>query len=146
MIDRWNERVKLDVDLVYHCGDFSFLRGPRLEYILTQLRGRIILIKGNHDKSRHLKLLTPRCEAVYEHAHELEILGKWIVASHCPFLSWNRSQYGSINVHGHTHSHIAVRDHPRRVNVGVDAWDFYPVHVEEVFELCKKMEKELKKG
>ena len=54
LVANWNDIVR-DGDTVYHLGDFS---GPpmnrRIERIAEQLRGRIVLITGNHDR------VTPR--------------------------------------------------------------------------------------
>ena len=61
IIDRWNSIVN-DNDIVYHLGDFAFIRRDNLELSYAQqlrqqirefvdrLNGKIILIKGNHDK------------------------------------------------------------------------------------------------
>ena len=48
MIDKWNSVVE-DDDIVIHLGDFSFEKAD----ILKSLKGRKILVKGNHD---HLPL------------------------------------------------------------------------------------------
>ena len=48
LIERWNSRVSMD-DIVYVVGDF-ILRGEEYwgEY-LDKLKGRIVLLRGNHD-------------------------------------------------------------------------------------------------
>jgi calcineurin-like phosphoesterase family protein len=51
MIDEWNEKVK-DTDTVLHLGDFAFKDGYK---IAKKLKGKITLLKGNHDRSRHLE-------------------------------------------------------------------------------------------
>ena len=47
IIDNWNNTVS-DDDTVYFLGDFAFSKDK--EVILSQLRGNIIMVKGNHDK------------------------------------------------------------------------------------------------
>jgi calcineurin-like phosphoesterase family protein len=54
MARRWNERVGVD-DLVYHLGDFAMGDPERWPDYRAQLHGRIILVRGNHD--RHLERL-----------------------------------------------------------------------------------------
>lgn len=59
LIHNWNQRVKED-DIVYHLGDFCFKGGveggiSKPQYWENQLNGKIIHIKGNHDKNNHLK-------------------------------------------------------------------------------------------
>ena len=50
LISQWNTIVG-DNDEVYHLGDFS-LGSPKVtEEVLDRLKGRIHLIKGNHEKS-----------------------------------------------------------------------------------------------
>src|SRR5258708_1192894 len=51
MIERWNERVG-PRDTVYHIGDFAM--GPRIYLAPTRkrLHGRIVLVRGNHDRSQ----------------------------------------------------------------------------------------------
>lgn len=48
IINNWNSIVN-DEDIVYILGDFSF-KGKSADYYAKQLKGRKILIKGNHDK------------------------------------------------------------------------------------------------
>jgi calcineurin-like phosphoesterase family protein len=51
MIDAWNETVK-ENDTVLHLGDFAFKDGYK---VAKKLKGKITLIKGNHDRSKHLE-------------------------------------------------------------------------------------------
>ncbi|MCX7865485.1 MAG: hypothetical protein N2423_10725, partial [Novosphingobium sp.] len=46
LVRRWNAVVR-DQDLVYHLGDVSM--GRQGLHVLSRLRGRKILIRGNHD-------------------------------------------------------------------------------------------------
>ena len=48
MIRRWNEKVSQE-DEVYVIGDFSFGKGVETWEILNKLKGKLILIEGNHD-------------------------------------------------------------------------------------------------
>ena len=52
MIRQWNSRVR-SCDEVVVLGDFSMGYGPQTNEVLRQLRGKIYLIEGNHD--RYLK-------------------------------------------------------------------------------------------
>lgn len=40
-------------------------------------------------------------------------------------------------IHGHTHSPVPFEPDKRQIHVGVDAWDFRPVHLEEVQGLIR---------
>lgn len=48
LINNWNSVVTAN-DLVYILGDFSFMGKRKTEEVLKRLRGKKILIKGNHD-------------------------------------------------------------------------------------------------
>lgn len=48
MIANWNRVVHSD-DIVFHLGDFCFGDAKEWNYILDSLKGRIVLILGNHD-------------------------------------------------------------------------------------------------
>src|SRR5260370_31484271 len=50
MIYRWNYRVKSG-DTVYHLGDFHMGKRERVAPLRERLNGRIILVRGNHDRS-----------------------------------------------------------------------------------------------
>ena len=42
---------------------------------------------------------------------------------------------GAINLHGHSHGRL--KPLPRQLDVGVDAWDFRPVRLEQVLASAK---------
>ena len=48
LINRWNEKVSED-DEIYILGDFSFGKGVETWELLNKLKGKLILIEGNHD-------------------------------------------------------------------------------------------------
>lgn len=48
LIKNWNETVS-NHDIVIHLGDFAFCARERAKEICSQLNGKKILIKGNHD-------------------------------------------------------------------------------------------------
>jgi calcineurin-like phosphoesterase family protein len=47
---------------------------------------------------------------------------------------------GTPIIHGHTHSSEKVSRTDKgtlQIHVGVDAWDFYPVHIDQIREIIK---------
>jgi calcineurin-like phosphoesterase family protein len=66
-----------------------------------------------------------------------------VVLCHYPFHTWDRKHYGSWHLYGHTHQKDPQFESDRfprtcetnALNVGVDAWDFYPVSLEQVKEV-----------
>ena len=53
MTERWNSLVKPG-DTVYHLGDLCFHNKIHPKDLIKKLNGKIILIKGNHDKKKTL--------------------------------------------------------------------------------------------
>lgn len=77
-----------------------------------------------------------------------------IVLSHYPQYTWERSHHGSWHLHGHSHGGLGkanrflkmVKSPPttledfHQMDVGVDPWEFYPVHLHTVIERMDKQE------
>jgi calcineurin-like phosphoesterase family protein len=76
---------------------------------------------------------------------------KIIVLSHYPMFTWEQSHHGSWHLHGHSHGGLgkgnryqkmissppSTLEDGRSMDVGVDAWDFYPVSIDEVKKRLK---------
>jgi calcineurin-like phosphoesterase family protein len=135
MIERYNERVKPQ-DIVYFLGDFAFCNQLEVKKILERLNGNIHLIKGNHDKPLN------GLHNYFESVHDLKTISvkddsvkgglQFIQMCHYPLLSFDRMHYGSWMLHGHCHNNIPFDPKFRRIDVGVDKWNFYPVSYEEI--------------
>lgn len=109
LIENWNSVVK-GGDIVIFAGDLSL--NHKLELVQSKyiqyLKGNIIFVKGNHDY--WLK------DA--KHIYHNTIEGQFVAVSHYPMRSWNRSNHGSWNLHGHTHGHMEPLTN--QLDVGVD--------------------------
>jgi calcineurin-like phosphoesterase family protein len=135
MITRWNERVQ-ENDTVWFLGDLSFGGNQKTEEVLRRLKGQKNLILGNHDYSKvtaYMGMEVFEKISIYE---ELEIDGRFIILFHYPISNWSGSHRGSIHLHGHMHSKAPLEfsGSLRRLDVGVDAWNYRPVSLEEVLE------------
>ena len=150
MIDRWNERVKHG-DTVYHIGDFALRLGvPEVEAIIRRLNGDKHLVLGNHDlKNKSVLRAKGFVEQVYYKELKVDAQQK-IILCHYPFMTWNGSHRGSWDLHGHCHGSLKPRMCPfcrksegemtaRRIDVGVDCWNFFPVSLQEVKEKMDKV-------
>lgn len=126
MIANWNRVVHAN-DMVFHLGDVAFMEVGKAKHILQGLHGKIVLITGNHDKTR-LETL-PRWEAVHNYL-ETTIEGQRIVLSHYAMEDWNGAFHGSWMLHGHSHGRLDKGNN--RVDVGVDCWNYTPVSFEEL--------------
>jgi calcineurin-like phosphoesterase family protein len=154
LIRNWNSVVKPE-DTVYILGDFSLAFRP-VEIYPQRLNGTKYLIPGNHDfchsynkKSKksleHLEKWITKYEenglhVMAEHS-SLDIPGVAVVnMCHIPFSCQDQryEKFKAINdgrwtLHGHTHSKEKING--REIHVGVTAWDYFPVHIEQVKKL-----------
>lgn len=132
MILRWNDRVK-PTDVVYHLGDFHM--GPRVEIagFRRRLNGRVILIRGNHDRSA-----TAMSEAGFNEVYDtlrLDLGGVSLFLRHVPLGPDETSPQTDYALHGHVHEKWAEKRHPGlpfMLNVGVDVREFKPVSIDDL--------------
>lgn len=122
LIKRWNE-VVAPGDIVYHLGDFSFHRPQETTKVLRKLNGQIILIEGNHDKMK------ADVRNMFHQVTKLhEIRGAWML-------------------HGHSHGTLrsdcfqcGFDPDKKRLDVGVDVHNYYPISFEEVKQIMDAKE------
>jgi calcineurin-like phosphoesterase family protein len=122
MIKTYNTTVQND-SKVYFLGDVGFGSKDRLIEIVSQLKGKKVLIMGNHDRRKTTTwwqdvgfdevIKTPIC--VYENI--------WL--SHEPMKMDLNSSY--INVHGHVHNNSL--DSKLHFNVSVEAINYQPIEI-----------------
>jgi calcineurin-like phosphoesterase family protein len=131
-------------------GDFTLIENiDYINKIFSKLNGRWHMILGNHDKWSHNKTDTQYLGVSSKivnitHYKEKKVSGQKIIMMHYPIESWNCKHHGSIHIHGHSHgsnknSLPNTTATIRRVDVGVDSWNFCPVSHEQVVELCKQI-------
>ncbi len=108
MLSRWNAKIT-NGDTVYILGDVS-MRGRcnALIALVAQLKGRKILIKGNHDDLSDLryKQLFNEITDYKEITDNFDGLAYKLVLSHFPILMWNGQHKGVIHLYGHTHNSV----------------------------------------
>lgn len=118
LIDAWNAVVR-KTDTVLHLGDLSFGNVHDWRWVLNELRGNIILIKGNHDKSKIVTTMLN--EGLLHEYHPLGTVMKRnhmiLNMSHYPMLIGARPN--NFSIHGHLHS--ADTDFTNHVNIGIDS-------------------------
>jgi calcineurin-like phosphoesterase family protein len=135
LIRRWNAVVKPG-DTVYHLGDFALAKvAKKVPGYLERLNGQIHLIYGNHD-AKQLKSLEGFADVkAYK---EIKVGEQNIILCHYAFRVWNKSHYGSWNLHGHSHGSLKRDFKMKQLDVGVDCWNYAPISFEEV---AREMEK-----
>ena len=106
MKEKWNSKIT-NGDTVYILGDIA-MRGTNEELIalVAQLKGRKVLIKGNHDDVSDM-----RYKNVFEEIYDYKEITDYadqdaykLVLSHYPILMWNGQHRGTIHLYGHTHN------------------------------------------
>ena len=127
LVQRWNERVK-DEDTVYVVGDMFLGRPEDATPVVKSLKGRKILILGNHDRSRRTMLECGFNETWQRKSLSL-VDGRTALLCHKPLPS-STIDYVAMQVHGHRHSGPIVSG--KKVNVCVDLWDYRPISEEEI--------------
>lgn len=137
MVMNWNAVVRPG-DIIYHLGDFGW---KNCEGIVKRLNGQKFLIEGSHDAEgkrlkKHFCQITPM--------KQIRIDDQWIVMTHCAMRVWERSHYGSWNLHGHSHG--ALKEQwANQMDVGVDTNNYYPYSYEQVREFIENFKKGLDK-
>lgn len=123
IITNWNETVDPQ-DRVYILGDCvinkKFL--PKLK----ELKGRIVLVPGNHDIYNLKK----------DYPENWEIRGYVVkatpfIASHIPIKESQIQRFG-LNIHGHLHYH--VEPNPNYINVSMEQIQYKPISLDKLLK------------
>jgi calcineurin-like phosphoesterase family protein len=100
LINKWNDAVS-DEDTVYILGDISWHNEPKTVEIFKQLKGRKILIKGNHD---YISNVLAKCFDKIVDYLEINDNGTKVVMSHYPMPFWNGQFRDTVHLYGHVHN------------------------------------------
>lgn len=150
MVDNWNVVVG-PKDIVWHLGDFGMGGMMHFLQIVPRLHGTIHLITGNHDhpwpggRDAHKyqqAWLDAGFASIQQYARR-RIHGTNVMMCHFPyevderhgalFKRYQLQDDGDWLIHGHVHGAWKVKG--RQINVGVDVWDFRPVHLDQIAEI-----------
>ena len=106
--------------------------------LIQQLKGRKVLIRGNHD----LKYDSSLFEDILDYKEFNQDKIKYVLM-HYPLMQWNGSYKGrSIHLHGHIHAQCEYNlknrdDSVFRYDVGVDANNYFPVSLTSIRDFFK---------
>ena len=130
LVANWNETVG-PRDRVFVLGDFGLTANAkqlqRLLGIRRRLRGQIILVRGNHDRSKSVR------ELRFADVHRLldvKVDGQRVVMCHYAMRTWPGSHQGAWHLYGHSHG--LLQGLFLSFDVGVDCWDYAPVSWERI--------------
>ena len=105
---RWNAKVN-NGDTVVILGDMAFRgRNDALIGLVAQLRGRKILIRGNHDSTADYRSVKLFDEIVDYKEMTVAFGGKnyKLVCCHYPLMYWKDQHRGTIHLYAHTHNTV----------------------------------------
>ena len=129
IIKNWNAVVDNNKDTVYVLGDFSMSSDKKnLEDWFNALKGKKILVVGNHDSKECLNLPWKGVFDVKQIKYQKQKL--WL--SHYAHRTWPNSYHGSLHLYGHSHG--ALPNFKRSMDVGVDAQNFKPISIDQVLD------------
>ena len=101
IITNWNSKIK-DTDTVYILGDVSWYNNQKTYEILKQLKGKKVLIKGNHDKLVQDINCRKQFIEITDYK-EIVLNNQLIVLSHYPIMYWKNQWNSTIHLYGHVH-------------------------------------------
>ncbi len=127
LVANWNSVVG-DYDRVYLLGDVVINR--KALSTLYRLKGRKVLVKGNHDIFA-LKDYLPHFEDIRACVVKKSSAGHKVIMTHVPVHPDCVGRFG-INIHGHLHSNKI--DDPRYICVSVEHTNFTPVEFSELLK------------
>lgn len=146
LIENWNNKVT-EKDEVYILGDLIFKNAKSPKYYLKQLKGKKIMIRGNHDKFLKDKQNLSYFESIHDML-SINDQNRFVNLCHYPMCEWNGFFRNSIHLYGHIHNNIEndayriMRNIKNAYNVGADILDFTPMTLDEVIECNKRFQKQ----
>lgn len=138
LIKKWNNKVSYD-DEVYILGDFTMKGTDMASALLSSLRGKKYLIRGNHDNFVDSPEFERSLFISVQDYMEITYINTRFILFHYPIVEWNGYGKGAIALHGHQHNHKKYNIENRkmgilRYDVGVDANDMAPVSAKEIVD------------
>lgn len=129
IIENWNSIITNE-DIVYHLGDVGNYE------LLKQLKGKIIVILGNHDNAEKFSEAVPDIKF-----YDKPIIEKFMFLSHEP-ISFLPKEIPYLNIHGHTHqfdyragTSLNWYDGNRYFNVSCEKIGYKPISIEEIIKI-----------
>lgn len=147
LVKRFNEVVKYE-DHCFLLGDICFGSRKKFERLISELNCKnLYFIKGNHKDYVEKEGIKEKFKFIKDY-HDLWIqdVDAWggkqlIVLCHYPIEQYRNKHLKSIHCHAHSHNKLPVtKNSIRRIDVGVDAWNYYPVSYEQIKEEVYKRE------
>lgn len=137
IISNWAKTVKWD-DTILHLGDVAFGNLDSIKYWANRIKylpGKKLLIKGNHDHSRSMKIYKDIFEVITPFVQDFSDVKLYF--SHYPDHPINDEW--DINVHGHIHNKPLMGEFSPVVdmekiyeNVSIEMTDYTPIKLSSI--------------
>lgn len=125
IIKNWNEVVS-NKDLVIHLGDVALCNKERFKQIMSQLNGRKMLIRGNHDNWTDEFYR----ESGFEYVSRYPIVwNDFYILSHAPLQLSETTPY--FNYYGHVHNDEKYIDTATSKCVSIERLGYRPLFLFE---------------
>lgn len=139
IVDNWNSVVKED-DTVFVLGDLGFCGIEKLRPLMSQLKGKIFLIQGNHDSDKVVnKLYEEGIIKDYFKLLEVTIVNdeecpnQQLTLCHFPMIDWYNKEKGAWMIHAHQHQLPDTPScSPKHWDVGLDKNGMTPINFEQL--------------
>jgi len=159
IIKRHNSVVTA-IDLVYVLGDLTLGHPRDVMGYFNRLNGKKIHLYGNHDSHKYKNWYQQLGFIDSLEEAKIMIANEVVMLNHYPYRKpyylylydkiikrWKHKDYwsrpkneGNFLLHGHSHSHRKYM--MRQINVGLEAWDYYPVEKRTIEDLIIKIKRE----
>lgn len=138
LVERWNNTVDVN-DMVIILGDFVWdTSHNRIFNITKRLKGRKILVLGNHDAGTISKYLNDGFDFVCN-SFRLDWCSKKLFFVHDPNKVPKKDhQSYDIILHGHTHLNPFPKNNGRFINVCVEQTNYKPILLNSIIHKTQK--------
>ena len=140
IINNWNSVVAED-DTIYVCGDMFMGMLDKIEPIINRLKGKIILVRGNHDTKNRLEIYKTLGIEIHDIAY-ISYKGRFFILCHFPiasqeFINMVRKDNSEVVVlYGHIHSNAPKGYVDGTYHIGIDTNDLTPISLEQIWKEC----------
>lgn len=140
IINNWNS-VVTDEDEVWVCGDFFMGQLTAIDPILDRLKGKIHLVRGNHDQKNRMKIYEERGIDVHDIAY-IQYKGRYFILCHFPNESAEfvrmvvEDNSEVVWLYGHVHGKAPKGYVNGTYHVGADTNNLTPISIQQIWEEC----------
>ena len=135
IIKNWNDRISPE-ETVLHLGDFSFGKKSNFDVLTELLNGKMILIRGNHDRLSRTRYESCGVDIYNTPIQVVFSDDTKIIFSHRPIVP---VEDGWINLHGHIHNSPPPPEgstlRPNHINMSIEVRDYRPWRLSEIIDL-----------